>query len=558
MTALGNVNPGDVLGRYELLMPIARGGMATVWAARLKGSRGFQKIVAIKTILPDLIEDPRFNEMFLEEAKLASRIHHPHVVEIHDLGELDGVLYLVMEWVDGEPLSVVLKSATKTGGLPLPIAVRITSEACAGLHAAHELRDEGGDLLGLVHRDVSPQNLLITFEGVVKVVDFGVAKATGSASSTTAGQVKGKAAYMSPEQARGEVIDRRSDIFALGIALYSMSTGQHPFRGDNDAVTVQHICSRAPPDPPSRIVPGYPAALEAVVLKALAKDRHQRYATANDLLRDLDQALPEKDRVVTDEPVASFMRSLLEQRYEQRKCALKAAQHMADERAAGRAAGSLPVEFGSHTGFTPVSSTSAHPLRGQMLSSRPPGPPPATLELERTDVSTSSATDDTIIERASALPGRPRRRGWMVGGLVGVATIVGFLAAGRIPAPERPALSSAVTSGAEASSAGPLSAKPPNSFPVKVATAAGEGPNAMDAAAANARTASANDAPAGRGGAAAAATGRTSSRGSASSRLNPTRPQAYDNGRSRPPPISGAGDHDAGATFLSPVRTPGF
>jgi len=229
---LDDLTAGQVLGRYELLLPIAKGGMASVWAARLRGTRGFQKMVAIKTMLPGLVDDAHFEQMFLDEARLASQVRHPHVIEILDLGEVDHILFLVMEWVDGEPLNIIMKYAATRGGIPLAIAVSITAQVCRGLHAAHELRDQDGTLFGLVHRDVSPQNVLLTYDGVVKLVDFGVAKATSRASNETeAGQLKGKIAYMSPEQLRGERIDRRTDVFAVGILLYIMTTGTHPFRG---------------------------------------------------------------------------------------------------------------------------------------------------------------------------------------------------------------------------------------------------------------------------------------------------------------------------------------
>ena len=186
------------LGRYELLVPIAQGGMAAVWAARLRGTRGFQKTVAVKCMLPALSEDPQFEEMFLAEAELASRIRHPNVCEILDLGEQEGTLYIVMEWVDGEPLSTIQKAARATGGVPMAIATRIVLNAAAGLHAAHELKTDTGDLVGLVHRDVSPQNILVTYDGVVKIVDFGVAKATAEADGgfTKAGQIKGKVPFI--------------------------------------------------------------------------------------------------------------------------------------------------------------------------------------------------------------------------------------------------------------------------------------------------------------------------------------------------------------------------
>jgi len=196
-----DLRPGQVLGRYELLLPIARGGMAQVWAARLRGSRGFQKVVAMKTILAGSIDDTNLEQMFLEEASLASQVHHPNVVEILDLGEHEGTLFLVMEWVDGEPLQLVLRHSVEHAPLPLPIAVNVVGQACKGLHEAHELRDEKGQLLGLVHRDVSPQNILLSYSGVVKIVDFGIAKATSRDSGLTEkGHIKGKSAFMSPEQ----------------------------------------------------------------------------------------------------------------------------------------------------------------------------------------------------------------------------------------------------------------------------------------------------------------------------------------------------------------------
>src|SRR6188768_3669641 len=334
---LDDLTAGQVLGRYELLLPIAKGGMASVWAARLRGSRGFQKMVAIKTMLPGLVDDLHFERMFLDEASLASQVRHPHVIEILDLGEVERILYLVMEWVDGEPLNIIMKYAATRGGIPLAIAVSITAQACRGLHAAHELRDENGTLVGLVHRDVSPQNVLLTYEGVVKVVDFGVAKATGrAASDTEAGQLKGKIAYMSPEQLRGQPIDRRTDVFAMGILLYMMTTGTHPFRGDDQSQTIRRISDDELVTPPSAIVPGYPAGLEAVVMQSLAKDASKRYPTANDMLIGLSRALPPSMRASTDEEVAEFLRALLPDRLEKRRSLIKAALEAADRREAGK------------------------------------------------------------------------------------------------------------------------------------------------------------------------------------------------------------------------------
>jgi len=308
--------------------------MAMVWAARVKGTRGFQKIVAVKTMLSKLSEDAQFEQMFLDEASLASQIRHPNVVEISDLGEQEGVLYLAMEWIDGVPLNQLMKTAKAAGGVPLPIAVRIVMNACAGLHAAHELRDAKGQLIGLVHRDVSPQNILVTYDGVSKVVDFGVAKATAmGGSATVAGQLKGKVSYMAPEQVRGEAIDRRVDVFALGIVLYSLTTGKHPFRRESEAATMYTIASDEAVVPPSKFLPNYPPSLEAVLLKALAKDAAQRFSTASEFQRALHQCLPPTQRANTDEDVGVFIRQLFGHRREESRAALAEALAQADNRA---------------------------------------------------------------------------------------------------------------------------------------------------------------------------------------------------------------------------------
>lgn len=327
--------PGMVLGRYELLLPIAQGGMATVWAARQKGSRGFQKTVAIKTMLPGLSDDPQFEEMFLDEAGLAAKIQHPNVAQILDLGEENEILYIVMEWVDGEALSVIASAAKKGGStLPQTISLRIISQACAGLHAAHELKDENEQLVNLVHRDVSPQNILVTYDGIVKLVDFGVAKAVGRMSETHSGQLKGKVPYMSPEQARGGDLDRRTDIFALGIVLYKLTMGVHPFVGVDDLTTMRNIVSR-PVLPPRVKDPSVSPELEQVILKCLDKDPEKRYQTMLELDRAIERILAKSGASLVDAEVGTFVRSLLGERGQKRRSAIREAVKTADERAAG-------------------------------------------------------------------------------------------------------------------------------------------------------------------------------------------------------------------------------
>jgi serine/threonine protein kinase len=307
-SALDRLGPGVTLGRYEILMPIARGGMAAVWAARLQGSRGFQKNVAIKTMLPDVSEDPEFETMFLDEARVAARIRHPNVAEILDLGEQDEVIFLVMEWVEGETLSGLQRAARSIGGIPLSIVVRIASQACAGLHAAHELRDDSGNLVDLVHRDISPANVLVATNGYVKIVDFGIAKSKARLHVTRAGgMVKGKTPYLSPEQLIEATIDRRADIFAMGTLLYVLATGLHPFRGESEAKTVENIAIKEPVLL-TAIDPTIHPDFEKVVLKALSKDPKDRFATANELGRALDQVAAAMGSPATDEDVAAFVK----------------------------------------------------------------------------------------------------------------------------------------------------------------------------------------------------------------------------------------------------------
>lgn len=339
MSGLGEVGAGHTLGRYELLVPIAQGGMAVVWAARMKGTRGFQKTVAVKTMLPELSEDPQFEEMFLAEAGLASRIKHPHVCEILDLGEQDGLIYIVMEWIDGEPLSQLARSARQKGGVPILIALRLVLNAALGLHAAHELKDENGKLVGLVHRDVSPQNILVTYDGVVKIVDFGVAKASSELANaaTKDGQLKGKVPFMSPEQALGQDIDRRTDVFALGIVLFQLIAAKHPFRGDNDMITLRRICDKDPAPTLASVVADCPPALNDLVAKALAKDVNERFESMAEFARAIDRAIAElKLAGLPDEDVVGFVKGMLGDRAEKRRAAIREGIKTADERAEQR------------------------------------------------------------------------------------------------------------------------------------------------------------------------------------------------------------------------------
>jgi eukaryotic-like serine/threonine-protein kinase len=445
------IGPGHVLGRYELLLPIAAGGMAMVWAARLKGTRGFQKIVAVKTMLPKLSEDEQFEKMFLDEASLASKVRHPNAVEILDLGEQDGVLFLAMEWIDGVPLNQLMKIAKQRGGVPTTVATRIVMQACAGLHAAHELTDGRGKLIGLVHRDISPQNILVTYDGVAKVVDFGVAKATALGDGATqVGQLKGKVSYMAPEQVRGESIDRRADVFAMGIVLYALTTAKHPFRKESEGATLFAITAPEPVVPPNKFIPDYPAALQDVLLKALDKDRDRRYASASELLKALDKALPPSERG-SDEEVGAFVDSLFGEQRRQQQAALADALERADKQ-------QLSVKsnhkFNENT-LTGQSGVSALSTVGVTAGLTPPN-------------AVGSDLDAALASRSNRL-----LRWGVLGGAVVVALLVAVLLA-RGSKSSEPGANKATTPAASADATAPASVPAPavdlQALPVETAS----------------------------------------------------------------------------------------
>ncbi len=270
---------------------IATGGMAEVYKARMSGVDGFQKIVAIKKILPHMAASEDFITMFADEAKLAAQLNHPNIIHIYDLGKVENSYYIAMEYVEGRDLRSILKSGSEHG-LPLPpeLALFIASKLGAALDYAHRRKDFDGKDLSLVHRDVSPQNVLISFEGDIKLCDFGIAKAASKSSQTQAGALKGKLQYMSPEQASGKALDRRSDLFSLGSVLYEMLTGEKLFAGDSDLTILEQV-KNAKALPPSTKNPDVPKRVDSIVLKALAKNPEDRYQNASDLQRDLESVL---------------------------------------------------------------------------------------------------------------------------------------------------------------------------------------------------------------------------------------------------------------------------
>ncbi len=320
-----DLKQGSKLGNYELILRVGRGGMATVWVARERAATTQDdRLVAVKVMLTELADENEFIKMFLDEVRLVRSIRHPNVVDVYDVGEHDGMMWMAMEWVEGESLHTVIAEAGKRRAIPPELAVRIIADAAAGVHAAHELRDLDGSLRGVVHRDISPHNILIGTNGAVKLVDFGVAKAVGRISEATrAGQLKGKFGYMSPEQALGKGVDRRSDIFSLGIVLFELTTSRRLFRGEHDIETLRLVISGAIPKP-TQIDPKYPPELERIVIKALERNVSARYQTAAELEHDLRAFLKSERLIVPQSGVAAILKRVLGDRIEQRRKAVRA------------------------------------------------------------------------------------------------------------------------------------------------------------------------------------------------------------------------------------------
>ncbi|MGD8440843.1 MAG: TonB family protein, partial [Holophagae bacterium] len=284
---------GTTFGQYVLEEHIATGGMAEVYKARMLGLEGFQKTVAIKRIMPHLTSNEEFVRMFVDEAKLAAQLNHPNIIHIYDLGKIDTSHFIAMEYIEGRDLRSILdRCRERDVRMPVPVALSVTILLAGALDYAHKKRDFDNRDLGLVHRDVSPQNVLISSDGEIKLCDFGIAKAASKASHTRAGALKGKLQYMSPEQAWGKDIDHRSDVFSLGLVLYEMLTAHKVFAGDSELSILEQV--RNPDvEAPSTVVPGIPTAVDRIVLTALGSDRADRYQSALDLQRDCEAVLKE-------------------------------------------------------------------------------------------------------------------------------------------------------------------------------------------------------------------------------------------------------------------------
>ena len=394
------------LGRYQLLRRIAVGGMGELFLARASSFGGFEKLVAIKRILPILAEQPAFVAMFLDEARVAATLEHPNIVHVADLGHAGKDYFLVMPYLEGGDLAHLRRQLTaRRRALPEALAVHIVTGVASGLDYAHAKRDRDGRLMGLVHRDVSPENIFVTFEGEVKLLDFGIARAAQVASHTDVGTRRGKARYMSPEQARGQPLDARSDIFALGVVLYELTTGALPFDAENDLAVLARIVAGAPL-PPSQRIAGYPRSLEAIVMRALEVDPARRFQSAAELRDALRQHSRERQEMSSSVELGAFVIDVLAGE------SADGASH--DERSSGSA---LPPP----------------PMTGALQTA----PPPSDRRASPATATSSSAAPTTGVPDA--------RRRWPVVAIatLGVAVVVGAFAYAVSRAPTETAASAA-------------------------------------------------------------------------------------------------------------------
>jgi len=303
------VGAGATFGKYEVLRKLATGGMAEIFLARVRGIVGFEKLVVLKRILPNIAEDPAFVKMFLDEARLAATLQHPNIADVYDVGSEGKFYFFTMEFIHGADARTLRLQAHRTGKpIPLAHALAMIHGTASALAYAHDKAGPDGPL-GLVHRDVSSSNILVSFDGAVKLVDFGIARATAQESKTRTGTLKGKIPYMSPEQCQNRPLDRRSDLFSLGVVLYELTVGRRPFRGDSDFEVLDQIINRGA-RAPSEIVQNYPPQLERIVMKLLARNANDRYQTAEDVVADLEEVMGAQGGWVSPMAMGKYMRSL--------------------------------------------------------------------------------------------------------------------------------------------------------------------------------------------------------------------------------------------------------
>ena len=378
---------GERFGNYEILRKLAAGGMAEVLLAKQKGIGGFERLVCLKRILPHLSGQEEFMKMFQDEARIAANLVHPNIAQIYDISAENGQFFIAMEYVRGEDLRRIYNQEVSRGNcIPFGTAALIVAGAAAALDYAHRHSDLNGAPLDIVHRDVSPQNVLVTFDGHVKLIDFGVAKAAGKLNQTRAGVLKGKYSYMSPEQASGDPVDGRTDIFALGITLYEITCGTRLFKRDNELETLHAVVACQVP-PPAQVKPGYDPELERIVLKSLAAEPERRYQTAGEMAQELETYLQRHGHPTSATGLAHYMQDLF-------------AEMLADEGHFGNAPeGALPARAQAPLRALATVST---PADARATAEQDAAPRPAGDE--------ATTVDSPPPEAQAAAPVAPNRR----------------------------------------------------------------------------------------------------------------------------------------------------
>jgi serine/threonine protein kinase len=362
-------------GKYHLLERVNVGGMAEVYKAKMVGVEGFEKLLAIKRILPAIAADKDFIKMFIDEAKITVQLAHANIAQTFELGRLNETYYIAMEFVPGRDLRAMFERMRRRGEtVPHDLACYVMSKVAEGLDYAHRKRDAAGRELGIIHRDVSPQNVLVSYEGEVKLIDFGIAKAANKMMKTQAGILKGKFGYMSPEQVRGVPLDRRSDIFAVGIVLHELLVGERLFVGESDYSVLEKVRSASVPRPTTKRR-NIPPILEKIVLRALAKNPDDRYQHAGELVADLQRFLLSQERLFTREDLAAFMKASFAEEWEAEKRAALESMPLADERTPTSAG--IPLDSET-TGLSKVDRP-----RVEGAAARPSSPPPTPVPPSR-------------------------------------------------------------------------------------------------------------------------------------------------------------------------------
>ncbi len=409
----GDFDAGRKVGKYEILTRLSMGGMAELFLAFTAGPGGFKKFVALKQILPDVKADEAFVKMFLDEARITAAFSHANIGQVFDLGEEDGELYLAMEYISGQNLEQIIRAAGKAQReIPWGFGLLVARDTALALHYAHHFVDPSGRPAPAVHRDVSPKNVMVTFDGNVKVIDFGIAKAKGRLGRTSVGVIKGTTTYMSPEQIRNQELDGRSDLFAVGVMLHELLTGQRLFDGANDATTMYRITHGEFPSP-REVNPKVPKALSEVVMRALAVKREERFATGKELARAIEAAAAtggEATEIFDEEFASSFMHGLFAERVKKNRELLELANR--DDGSLGNAAEALRDELReSNLGRTPKRASTSSPGAVGSAAARTfsPGRTPTggRAPLSRTPAPRSAASSPRMPEAPPRVVSKP-------------------------------------------------------------------------------------------------------------------------------------------------------